>query len=133
MQSLTFADFGVFSACLIVVLGAALTLKLLLRRDPPLHKEYAGRDETAKLEKKIEAADAWARSARKGTYERLDDHHARISTLEQGAARVAQLEQKIDENSSLTAETRGEVRQINQNVVQLQQSLAQFMRDSAKR
>ena len=101
------------------------------------HEAAATKPEHEKLEKKVDANDAWARSARKGTYERLDNHGARISALEQSAERtadnVAKLETKIDGNTTLTAETRGEVKQINQSVQNLTSSLTNFLRDQAKK
>ena len=101
------------------------------------HASPALKTEQEKLEKKIDAADAWARSSRKGIYEKIEDHSSRIMALESTAARtadnVAKLETKIDGNTQITAETRGAVTQINQSVQNLTSSLTNFLRDRANK
>ncbi len=56
METVTFSQIGIFVACLIVILGAAVAFKLL-QRDPPLHKEYMTRDQHAELKREIEKLD----------------------------------------------------------------------------
>jgi len=57
---------------------------------------------------------------------------ARIQRVEEISERkFDKIEEKIDENTKLTAGMNGEMRQINQAVTQLTSSLTNFMRDQA--
>lgn len=44
MESVSPAQFGVFFACLLVLLGAIATALKIFRREPPLHREFASRE-----------------------------------------------------------------------------------------
>lgn len=59
--------------------------------------------------------------------------HGRMSReRDETNARIEKIDAKLDANTAMTSEMRGEVRQMNQNVSMLQGSLNNFMRDQAR-
>lgn len=94
MESVTFAQIGLFVACLVVILGVAVAIKVLINRDPALHREYATKAEHAALKAEVDKI----------------DQERRVS--------VANLHAKIDANTAITSATGAKVDQMN---IQLQQ------------
>ncbi len=123
----TSGQLAAFLGIAFFILGLIVLARKVFGHEPALHKEYAAKTEHEKLEHKVEINEAKNTSARKGIYGTLDEHAAEIARLKEAAERTKHLEAKIDANTALTAETRGEVKQINQNVERIQNSITSFL------
>lgn len=93
--------------------------------------EWATRAEHRDLARRVDTETARQAAGRKVIYEKLEAHTSRLTALESATETVSRLAEKIDVNTQLTAETRGELKQINQSVTQLQATLTSFLRDRA--
>lgn len=131
--SFTPGELASFLGILAFLVALVLGLKKLFGHSPPLHKEYAARTEQEKLERKVEANEAKNTSARKGIYGTLDEHAAEIAKLKESAERTKILERKIDDNTAMTSEMKGELKQIGQNVERVQNSITHFLQTRAEK
>jgi hypothetical protein len=67
------------------------------------------------------------------TRERKEIDNAISVVRDEARQRAEKLEGKLDRNTELTGEMRGEVRQMNQTLSSLAQTLTHFMRDAARK
>jgi septal ring factor EnvC (AmiA/AmiB activator) len=81
MQSVTFTQVGVFIGCLIVLLGVAVALKLLLRAEPPLHKEYVSKADHDRDFKLLHDDLTKGASSRKEMHEKMEEQSGAIAEL----------------------------------------------------
>lgn len=131
MQSITFAQIGLFVACLIVLIGVAVGLKLLFSRNPPLHKEYISREEhlatAARIDKeradlalKMDAELGRERGARKQI-------HQDIAVLQTGVE-IVRLQN--EEQSKRIGEMRGDQITIRDRIDELPRRTIELLRTS---
>lgn len=113
MQSVSFFQIGVFVGCVIVIVGLALGLKLLLQRNPPLHKEYISREEHAAFAKKVDDELGRERGARKKIHEEIS---ALTSAVEVVKEQNIQQSRSLSDIKTEQAAIKREVKEDNQAV-----------------
>lgn len=105
MESISFTHIGIFIGCLVVLVVLALSLKQLLQRDPPLHREYVDRmsydrdrEETRAQLTAMEQASKFSRAA---IYEKLNEQSRQLAQTSEKSdltyAQVQNLDAKMDQ------------------------------------
>jgi septal ring factor EnvC (AmiA/AmiB activator) len=100
MDTVSPAQIGAFIACLIVLLGLALTIKNLFQRTPPLHQEFVAKAQYEKDQASVQEEFRRQAVSRKSLYERVEQlghEQAAIKAETQAQTRsLHALDTKID-------------------------------------
>lgn len=120
MQSVTFSQIGAFLACLVVILGIAVAIKLLFTRTPPMHREYLTREDHEQF--------------RKETNDELKRHAARRAEIydeqkRQGAA-LAGLQTETSNQTETLKEVKAEQAKIRDRIDELPKRTIDLLRSS---
>lgn len=96
MESVSFLQIGVFFACVVVVVGLAVGVKMLLHRDPALHREFATREQHAELKKEIEKLDTERRVSVARLHEKTETLSTDIAQLKSETTHQTRQLQSLD-------------------------------------
>jgi tetrahydromethanopterin S-methyltransferase subunit G len=73
METVSASQIGAFIGCLVVLAGLALTIKRLFTREPPLHREYASRDDHRQLSARVDNIEELIRDG----FEKIDQKRSK--------------------------------------------------------